>query len=44
MMTEMLSSFQNELINWAVGGGTLLVIALAVIGLFTLIRAVGAYE
>ena len=44
MMTEMLSSFQNELINWAVGGSTLLVITLAVIGLFAVIRAVGAYE
>ena len=44
MMTEMLCTLESELINWAVGGSTLLVIALAVIGLFAVIRAVGVYE
>lgn len=44
MMAEMLCTLESELINWAVGVGTLLMIALAVIGLFTVIRAVGVYE
>lgn len=44
MMAEMLCTIESELINWAVGGSTLLVIALAVIGLFAVIRVVSAYE
>ena len=44
VLNRMADGLRAELLNWAVGGGTLLLIALIVIGLFTVIRAVCAYE
>lgn len=39
---EIAKAFEVELINWAIGGGTLIVIALAVIGLCSVVKAVRA--
>lgn len=44
VLTRMADGLRAEVLNWAMGGGTLLLIALVVIGLFAVIRAVCAYE
>ena len=41
---RMADSLQAELLNWAVGGCTLMVIALAVVGCCAVIKAVAAGE
>lgn len=43
VVNEMLiSGLQRELVNWAVGGATMVVLILAVVGLCTVVKAVAA--